>query len=256
MKATLDTAAARDVAKRIGAPVATTAALDALPAASKFDGQRRTVLADYSDWVYRSETDDWVPFTPGDGPGPDHPQEWTNPVAAAAAGLHAATAVSVAVQTLLTADLITGGKTALAAFPRNVTFTTAGNTPSDAPATATITGTDIDDAALTETVNVAQTATIAAGVKAFKTITSIVYSAGQGTDATVAVGFGAVFGLAKKAKVRAGAVAVVKEYVAGAIVTNGVFATPTTSPPYGSYAPNTAPDGANDYAVRYERDLS
>jgi hypothetical protein len=105
-------------------------------------------------------------------------------------------------------------------------------------------------------VTLAQTATIAAGVKAFKTIVSIAYAAGDGTGATIAIGYGAVFGLAKKAKVRAGAVAVVKEYVAGAIVTNGVFATPTTSPPYGSYAPNTAPDGANDYAVRYERDLS
>src|SRR5688572_6426728 len=76
--------------------------------------------------------------------------ELTNPATAAADGLKAATATTVAVQTITSFEA--AGVAALAAYPRNVTFTTAGNTPADAPATATITGTDIDGNALTETV--------------------------------------------------------------------------------------------------------
>lgn len=182
--------------------------------------------------------------------------EMTNPVAAVANGLHAATATTVAVQTLLTANLVAGGIAALLAYPRNVTFTTAGTTPADAPANAVITGTDIDGNALTETVTLAQTATIANGVKAFKTITSIVYAAGDGTGATIAVGFGAVFGLPTKPQARAGGIGVVAEIQDGAEPTAGTFTTPTTSPPYGTWAPNSAPDGAKDYALYYERDVS
>lgn len=179
-------------------------------------------------------------------------QEWTDPVAVSAAGLHAATATTVAVQTLTTADLIAGGKTALATYPRNVTFTTAGSTPADAPATAVITGTDIDGNALTETVTLAQTATIASGVKAFKTITTIVYAAGDGTGATIAVGFGAVFGLSSKLAARGGGAGVVNEIAAGSRVTTGTFVLSATSAPYGTYAPSSAPNGTNDYAVYYE----
>jgi hypothetical protein len=179
--------------------------------------------------------------------------EITNPVVAAPAGLLAATATTVAAQTILAAAMITGGKAALAAWPRNVTFTTAGSTASDAPATATITGKDIDGAALTETVTLAQTATIAAGVKCFSSITSIVYAAADGTGATVAIGFGAVFGLSKLPKLRAGAINVLNEVAVGVQVTTGTFVLPATSAPYGSYAPASAPDGAKDYAITYER---
>lgn len=182
--------------------------------------------------------------------------ELTDPAAASANGLHAATATTVAVQVLLTADLIAGGKTALAAYPRNVTFTTAGGTASDAPATATIVGTDIDGNALSETVTLAQTATIANGVKAFKTITSITFAAGDGTDATIAVGFGNVFGLPSKVQARAGGVAVIKEIQDGTTPTAGTYVSAATSPPYGTWTPNSAPDAAKDYAVYYERDIS
>ena len=179
--------------------------------------------------------------------------EWTDPAAAAAAGLLIATASSVAVQIKLTAALLAPGIAALLAYPRNVTFTTAGATPADAPANAVIVGTDIDDAALTETVTIAQTATIASGLKAFKTITSITYAAGDGAAATVAIGFGAVFGLSKSIKSRAGLLAAIREVSVGAVVTNGTLVSATTSPPHGTYAPNSAPDAAKDYALTYER---
>lgn len=182
--------------------------------------------------------------------------EWTNPLAAAAAGLKAATATVASIVALTAADLLAGGLAELAANPRNVTFTTAGGTAADAPANAVIVGTGADDNALTETVTLAQTATIATGVKAFKTITTITYPAADGTDATVAIGFGTKMAFRHKPKERAGGVAVVKELQDGAAPTAGTFVTPTTSPPYGTYAPNSAADGAKDYAVYYEREVT
>lgn len=181
--------------------------------------------------------------------------ELTNPAAAGAADLEAAVASQVAPRTVTT--FLAGGVAKLAAFPRNISFTTAGGTPADAPATATITGTDYDGKVQTEVVNVAQTATIANGVKAFRTITKVEYSAGDGTGATVSIGVGLLFGLPFKPKLRTGAVALVRELVNGAPPgTAGTFADPTASPPYGTYSPNTAPNGTNDYAFYVERDPS
>lgn len=180
--------------------------------------------------------------------------EFTNALASAAAGLKAATATSTSVITWSASDLLTAGKDELAARPRNVTFTTAGGTPADAPATVVVTGTDIHGDALTETLNVPQTATIVQGDKAFKTITSVVFAVGDGTGATVAMGYGNKFGLSKKAKTRAGAVMRGTEISAGSVVTNGTLVVSATGLPNGTYTPNTAPDGANDYAIAYETD--
>jgi hypothetical protein len=182
--------------------------------------------------------------------------EYTDPVAPDAAGLKIATATTVAPQTVLAAALLAPGVAALLAYPRNVTFTTAGVTASDAPATALITGTDINGDVLTETVTIAQTATIAQGVKAFKTIVSIVYAAADGTGATVAIGFGKKFGLTSPVKFRAGVLKGIQEIAIGAVVTSGTLADATTSPPNGSYSPSADPDGSNDYAVYYEATAS
>lgn len=248
---------AREVSLRIAVPVANEAALSSVPTRQKTNGRIFLAKTESSLWQCSGNGASavFLPATAG-GSGPLYWQEWTNPVAASANGLKTATATVATTSTVLAAALETAGKAALAAYPRNVTFTTAGGTAADAPATATITGTDIDDSALTETVNLAQTATIASGVKAFKTITSIEFAAGDGTDATIAIGFGSVFGLAKKAKVRAGHVAVVQEIANGAVATNGTFVIPATGAPYGTYAPNSAPDGSKDYAILFERDLS
>lgn len=245
---------AQKVSQRIAHYLANEAALSSVPAAEKDTGRLFLCLAEDSLWVYNGTA--FVPLSVGGGLGPLHVQTWTDPAAASTTALKTATATVASTVTILAAALSAGGKNALAAYPRNITFTTAGGTASDAPATATITGTDIDDNALTETVTLSQTAATASGVKAFKTITSIAYPAADGTGATVAIGIGNVFGLAKKAKTRAGTVAVIKEHAAGAIVTNGTFVVPATGAPYGTYSPNTAPDGSNDYCVIFERDLS
>lgn len=175
--------------------------------------------------------------------------EYTNPLTAAAAGLKAATATVAAVTTLNEADLLQAGRTELAANPRNVTFTTAGTTPADAPANAVITGFDADGKPQTETVTLAQTAAAAAGVKGWSKITKIVYPAADGTGATVSVGFGVVLGLPKKPQARAGLTTPIREIAIGAAVTTGTFdATNKT------YTPAAAPNGTNDYCVYYEYD--
>lgn len=176
-------------------------------------------------------------------------EEFTDPLAAAAAGLKAATQVSTSVVTVLEADLLQAGRDELAANPRNLTFTTAGNTPADAPANAVITGFDAAGNPQTETVNLAQTATIASGVKAWSKITSVAYPIGQGTDATVSIGYGLVLGLKKTPKSRAGAALPIREIVDGGLVTTGAMSATNKT-----YTPATAPDGAHDYAVYYEYD--
>jgi len=176
-------------------------------------------------------------------------EEYTNPAAAAPAGLEAAAATTVAPRTVTT--FLAPAVAALLAFGRNVTFTTAGATPANAPATALVTGTDIDDAVQTETVTLAQTATIATGVKIFKTVRSVVYAAADGTAATVAIGFGDLLGMSKKIKARAGLTAAVKEIAVGAVVTTGTFDATNRS-----YLPATLADGTRDYCLYYEYDPS
>lgn len=176
-------------------------------------------------------------------------QEWVDPPAAAAAGLLAATASTVAPQTQARAALIAGGLAALKACPRNLVFTTAGTTPADAPANVVVTGKDINGNAITETITLAQTAAAANGVKAFADITSVVYPAGDGTGATIAIGTGNALGLSKKPKARAGLAGIIREIAIGAVVTTGaVDATNST------YTPAAAPNGTNDYAVYLEYD--
>lgn len=173
--------------------------------------------------------------------------EFTNPAAPGAADLLAATASTVAVQTYTAAQLLAPGLAKLAAYPRNVTFTTAGVTPTDAPDTVTVVGT-YRGKAQSETISVAQTATIANGTKPFSTITSITYAAGQGTAATVSIGVGQGLGVSQVPLSRAGLVAPVREIAVGAAVTTGAL-TAT-----GLYTPATAENGTNDYAVFYEYD--
>lgn len=174
-------------------------------------------------------------------------EEFTNPAAAGAADLEAAAATTVAPRTVTT--FLAGGVAKLAAFPRNLTFTTAGTTAADAPANVVITGT-YRGRPQTETLALAQTATIATGLKPFSTVTSVAYAAADGTGATISIGVGTGLGIARVPKSRAGLVGIFREIAAGAVVTNGVF-TAT-----GLYTPNTVPNGTNDYTIYYEFDAS
>ncbi len=142
--------------------------------------------------------------------------------------------------------------------PRNITVTTGGTTPADAPANVTINGKVRDSQGRlidqTETIAVSQTAATVAGTLAFSQVTSIEEEQADGTAATLAYGFGDLIGLGKPLVSRAGLEAVLHEIVAGAEVSTGVFVDAATAAPNGTYTPATAPDGANDYAVYYEYD--
>jgi len=118
---------------------------------------------------------------------------------AAQAALGVANGVHAAVTDNGSQQVITTGFTN-PPYPRNVTAT-AGGTAADIKAVQVIvTGTDIDDQVITETLPAftVDTAGIVTGSKAFKTVTSVTIPAHDGTGATTAIGFGAKLGLPDK----------------------------------------------------------
>ena len=108
--------------------------------------------------------------------------------------LEAATATQATARTV--SSFAAAGIASILATPRPLAFLVGGATPAHAPATATITGTDTDDAALVEIVTLrtssagARVAGAGSGRKVFKTVTDVSYSVGSGTGGTVAIGFG------------------------------------------------------------------
>jgi hypothetical protein len=186
-------------------------------------------------------------------------QEFVDPILGAATSLLIATATVAAAVTLLPADLTTATLTNMADNPRQVVFTTAGGTPADAPATATVKGKDPRGLPLTETIALAQTAAAVTTNNFFSEIESISYPAADGTGATVAIGIGAKLGLAYSPKTfTASGQVILAELednapagVAGTFVSAGA-----TDLPYGSYTPNSALNGALDFVVCYVYDPS
>lgn len=183
-------------------------------------------------------------------------QEFTNPAAAGAADLRVATATVASATVVQGADLLAAGVAKLLACPRNLTFTTAGTTPANAPASCTIVGTDINNNDQTETVALATTGAAVAGVKAWKTVKSLSFTAAGGTAATVSVGVGTVFALEKPIKMRAGLAFLMFEVAVGVVVTTGTVVAAATAGGNGTYSPATAPNGTNDYAIYYEADAT
>jgi hypothetical protein len=183
--------------------------------------------------------------------------ELVDPAAGATDDLLAATATVASETTILAAALESAGLTKLAAHgARKVTFTTAGGTPADAPATVDIVGEDVDGNELTETLALAQTAATVTSVGCYSAITSVTYPAADGTSATVAIGIADTFGLPSKVRTLAGGPNIVREVEDGTAPTAGTFEDSATSAPYGSYTPNTTPDGSADFGLVYEHDPS
>lgn len=177
-----------------------------------------------------------------------------DPAVGAIADMKAATATVASIVTLGPTDFLSAGKTKLLAHTgRNLTFTTAGGTAADAPATATIVGT-LGGVAVTEVLSLAQTAATVVSIKCYDTITSIVYPAADGTGATVAIGIGDKFAFPTAPKVRGAAMGILKELEDNAAATAGTLVLPATSDPNGNYTANSAPNGALDFTVYYERE--
>lgn len=183
--------------------------------------------------------------------------ELVDPAAGAADDLLNATATVASPVTVLAAAMKAPGLAKLAAHgARKVTFTTAGTT-ADAPATVDIVGEDIDGNAISETLALAQTAAAVTSVKAYSTLTSVTYPAADGTSATIAIGIADVFGLPSKVRDLGGGPNILREIEDGADVTTaGTFESAATSAPYGSWAPDTTPDGSADFGLVYEHDPS
>ena len=106
-----------------------------------------------------------------------------SPDALSADGCHAALSLSGSAQTITTGI-------ANPDVPRNVTLVSSGTQADD----VVITGTDENGVAVTDTLTINNTATIQ-GVKAFSTITQIVYPIDDGSSVNITVGYGDVLGL-------------------------------------------------------------
>ena len=113
-------------------------------------------------------------------------------LAAAPAGLLAATATVAAPVTVTPSGMLPAGVAALAANPRVPTFTTGGTTPAHVPTTATITGTDYAGNSIGETVTPDTSAGTVSATKAYASF-SVTYSAASGTDATISIGYAAAY---------------------------------------------------------------
>jgi hypothetical protein len=173
-------------------------------------------------------------------------EEYTNPKAADVDAIRLATACAITARTLSGSGLsgVIGGGTMTAG--RNVTVTTSGSTPADAPASVVITGMRNGEI-ITETLVPAGTAATVAGVKIFDKVTSIAEAAAASTDASLSYGFGVVLGMSATIKSRAGMTFCVREIVDGGFVTTGTFSAANQS-----YTPATAPNDAHDYCILYE----
>lgn len=162
------------------------------------------------------------------------------PSTADADGVAASQSVSSGVATLINGALASGG-VATFATPRNVVaaWTTT--------AVCTVTGTDEYGNTIVES---SASGTSMTGVKAFKTVTGVTFSANV-TGATV--GEGTTLGLPVALPTAAH---VLKEIMDGATATAGTLAaavqtvaTATTGDVRGTYVPNSAPNGSRAYSL-------
>ncbi len=142
--------------------------------------------------------------------------------------------------------------------PRNITITSSTHADIDAVAVQIVGQVRDDQGELitqTDTITLTDGGNATdVGTKAFSLVTSITIPAQSGTGGALEVGFGAIIGLSKPIKTRAGLTAPLREVAGGSVVTNGTFTTAAAQGPHGTYAPNSAPNGTLDYAVTYEVD--
>lgn len=187
---------------------------------------------------------------------PDHVEEWADPPASDPDGfVDDQATVNGANPIVLNGDL---AGTVLSP-PRNIICTLNDHADHDA-GNAVITGTDINDAVMTETLVIPNGGnTVVVGVKCFKTVTSITHPTTSGTNGTINYGTGNAIGLGRKLKLRQSGACVLYEINANALVAavQSAYAGPATAAPNGSYTPaTTTPNGTRGYALRYEVDRS
>jgi hypothetical protein len=134
--------------------------------------------------------------------------------------------------------------------PRVITITPGGTT-ADVPAgSVTISGTDIKGKALSDTITfLANASTAGTTLKAFKTVSSVVFPIQDGGSATYDIGVGAAFGLlhcADKAGYYAFSV-----FDGAYETTRGTFVNNATDYTKNVFTPNGTPNGAKNVEIFY-----
>jgi len=170
-------------------------------------------------------------------------QAWTNVAAATTDTALNDQATSASVTTTATTFL------AQPDFPRNVVITPGGTTTDVAAGDYIITGTNIRDEVITETIAIAANASTAqTGNKAFKTLTSILFPVQDGADATFDVGYGVKLGLDRKMSGNE----VLLATVGGVYeTTRPTVAASSSAIESNTISTNTAPDGSRDFVAVY-----
>jgi hypothetical protein len=163
-----------------------------------------------------------------------------NPALAAAAALKASTVCGIAATTLI--------PTAQPDVARNVTLTSGGTAGDIKAVQAVVHGTNINDEVISETMPVftENNATTVVGLKAFKTVTSVVVPAMDGVAAEVAINTGAKLGIPYKMSY---ATDVLKCYFAGSVETLAAQTVSATVLESNTVTTTTALDGAKDLVI-------
>lgn len=163
-----------------------------------------------------------------------------NAALAAVAALKASTVCGIAATTLV--------PTAQPDVPRVVTLTSGGTAGDIKAVQAVVTGTNMADEVITETMPIftVDQATTVTGAKAFKTVTNVVVPAMDGAAAEVSIGYGAALGIPYK---MAYATDVLKCYFAGAVETISAQTVSATVLESNTLTTTTALDGAKDLVI-------
>ena len=160
---------------------------------------------------------------------------------ASTTAVHASAVCGIAQTTISTA--ITNPVT-----PRVITLTSGGTAADIKAVQAVVNGTNMADEVISETMPIftVNTATTVTGLKAFKTVTSIVVPAMDGAAAEVAVGTGPALGIPYKMEF---ATDVLKCYFAGAAETLAAQTVSATTLELNTVTTTTALDGAKDLVI-------
>jgi hypothetical protein len=181
-----------------------------------------------------------------------HTDEFTNVAAADVDGIKLAAATAATPQAFTAANWDGVLGTAEMVPPRNATITTSSHADVDAVAVV-ITGRIRDFMGLlvaqTDTINLTDGGGATdAGIKAFSFIDGVAVPAQGGAGGSLSIGWGVLIGMSRPMRSMAGLLRPLREVAAGSVVTNGTFA---ATAPNGTYSPNSAPNGTNDYALTF-----
>lgn len=169
---------------------------------------------------------------------------WTNPVAASASNIKLAAAISNSAATTITVF------SAQPDVARNIQLTPTGTTANVGAGTAVVTGTNIFGKTISENFTIASTqSTATVGLKAFRTVSSVVFPQATGTGVTLNIGVGSKLGV-RRCLTNAGDY-VMSEFGGAYDATRGTLANSATAVESNTFVDNSAVDGAHNVDLFY-----